>query len=281
MNADPLEPGVTPRAALVRAGIVPLYTEPAAPATLISQLVLGMRVEILEQRANWRYVRGEDNYTGWLHYGYLQEGVEAWAAAWERGANGEAVVSLGADLVDAQGEPLLRAPWAARLIRTIRGEYLLPDGRQALLHAGEVIDLDRLHDRFPPRAESIIRTARRWIGTPYLWGGLTRAGADCSGFAQAVFWMHGIALPRDSYLQADAGAGVTINDFEALAPGDLLFFAEHSERVSHVAISMGGSRVIHAAVTNGAVAVDDLASIAPFPQRLRDTFVRARRLLPG
>jgi gamma-D-glutamyl-L-lysine dipeptidyl-peptidase len=156
--------------------------------------------------------------------------------------------------------------------------FRLPRRRSAILESGEVIDIDRLQDRFPPRADSLVRTARRWLGTPYLWGGLTRTGADCSGFAQAVFWMHGIALPRDSHLQAAVGVPVD-GGMEAWRPGDLIFFAEFDERVSHVAICIGGTRIIHAALTNGAVAANDLAGVDPLETRLREAFVQARRFL--
>jgi gamma-D-glutamyl-L-lysine dipeptidyl-peptidase len=247
------------------------------PAALTSQLVVGMRIEILGEQDRWLQVRGEDGYEGWTHRGYLAEGDVEWATAWERGAGGEAVVSLGAELVDAEGQARLRAPWGGRLIRSTPLEFLLPDGVTARLESGEVVDLDRLQDRFPTRADSLVRTARRWLGSPYLWGGITRTGADCSGFAQAVCWMHGIALPRDSRQQARIGTPVE-GDEDAWRAGDLLFFAEYDDRISHVAICTGGTQIIHAAVTNGAVSTNDLAGTQPLEVRLRNAFVGARRL---
>src|SRR5690606_5530080 len=112
---------------------------------------------------------------------------------------------------------------------------------------------------------SIARTARRWIGAPYLWGGVTQLGVDCSGLAQAVMWMHGIALPRDSDLQARIGSRV---DYDAaltqLRAGDLLFFAEPGERITHVAISGGEGSIVHSALGNGGVAANDLNGELPF-----------------
>ncbi len=146
---------------------------------------------------------------------------------------------------------------------------------------GEVVDVDRLTDRFPPRGESVARTARRWHGSPYLWGGVTQSGVDCSGFSQAVLWMHGAALPRDSDLQAKVGHAVESGpDFSELYAGDLVFFAEDGERISHVAISLGGSIIIHSALSNGGVEVNDLLGEAEFEVRLRSLFTHARRLLP-
>jgi hypothetical protein len=265
---------------LVRAAIAPVYLDPALPAAQISQLVLGMRLDLLARRGDWLRIRGEDGYLGWVHEGYVQLGEREWAKAWERGSSGEPVVSLGAEMIDEEGRALARLPWGARVVRSA-GAYELPDGARGTIGSGEVIDIDRLVDRFPPRGDSIARTARRWHGTPYLWGGVTQAGADCSGFAQAVMWMHGIALPRDSDLQARLGEEVDpTDDFSGLRAGDLLYFAEHSARISHVAIALGGGPIVHSALANGGVATNNMAGELPFEERLRRLFVHARRLLP-
>lgn len=265
---------------VARAAIVPVYLDPALPAAQISQLVLGMRFDLLARRGDWLRVRGEDGYLGWVHEGYVRLGERDWAETWERGSYGEPVVSLGAELVDEDGSALARLPWGARVLR-FGSSYELPDTRRGTIANGEIIDVDRLADRFPARGDSIARTARRWHGTPYLWGGVTMSGADCSGLAQAVMWMHGIALPRDSDLQARVGIPVEAGtDFARLRAGDLLFFAEHSARVSHVAISLGGPWIIHSALSNGGVAVNVMTGQLPFEERLRRLFTEARRLLP-
>lgn len=265
---------------LVRAAVAPVYLAPALPAAQISQLVLGMRLDLLARRGDWLRVRGEDGYLGWVHEGYVRLGERGWAETWERGSNGEPVVSIGAELVDEDGRALARLPWGSRVVR-FASTFELPDGRRGVIGSGELVDVDRLSDRFPPRGESVARTARRWHGTPYLWGGVTMGGADCSGFAQAVMWMHGVALPRDSDLQARVGVPVEPDDeFVGLRAGDLLFFAEHSARISHVAISLGGAYIIHSALGNGGVAINVLTGELDFEQRLRKLFVEARRLLP-
>ncbi len=265
---------------LVRSAVAPVYLDPALPAAQISQLVLGMRFDLLARRGEWLRVRGEDGYLGWVHEGYVRLGERDWAESWERGSTGEPVVSLGAELLDEDGRALARLPWGARVVR-VAGSFELPDGRRGTIGTGELVDVDRLADRFPSRGDSVARTARRWYGTPYLWGGVTRSGADCSGFAQAVMWMHGVALPRDSDLQARIGVSVEPqDDFSGLRAGDLLFFAEHSARISHVAIALGAGQIIHSALGNGGVATNGMTGELPFEQRLRTLFVHARRLLP-
>lgn len=267
--------------ALVRAAIAPLQAEPRVSSTQVSQYVLGQRLDLLSRRGAWYRVRGEDGYVGWIHRGYLEPGTRTWAEAWERGRSGEPVISLGVELADEEGRVFLRPPWGARLLRTAKGRFQIPDGRRGSIVAGEVVDADRLKDRFPPRGESVIRTARLWMGAPYLWGGVTPAGADCSGFVQAVFWVHGIALRRDSDQQVAAGTAIEPGEqFRELRAGDVLFFAEESGRVSHVALSAGGGHIIHAAVSNGGVATNDLNGDLELEVRLRRELVEARRVLP-
>jgi gamma-D-glutamyl-L-lysine dipeptidyl-peptidase len=266
--------------ALVRAAVAPLYAAPRLPAPQISQLVVGMRVEVLAREREWARIRGEDGYVGWIHDGYLQVGPEEWAYDWERGAAGESVLSLGADLLDEHGRIIVRLPWGGRLMRR-DGSYHLPDGRCGVTVVGDVVPCDRLCEAFPQRGESVARTASRWFGVPYLWGGVTFNGVDCSGLTQSVMWVHGVALPRDSDLQARTGAAVALDDtLAALRPADLLYFADPGQRISHVAISLGGSLIIHSALGNGGVFIDDLNGHAPLQQKLRAMLVAARRMLP-
>lgn len=268
--------------ALVRSAIAPVYPDPQLSSGLSSQYVLGHRLDLLERREPWWRVRGEDNYVGWVHQGYLRRCGREQAEAWERGEQGEAVVSLGGTLVDETDRAVALLPWGARVVREAGDRFRLPDGRVGrLASGGEVIAADRLADRFPTRGESVIRTARRWMGTPYVWGGVVQAGADCSGYVQSVFWLHGIALPRDSDMQARVGAQVEPGTgFDQLRVGDLLYFSEHGERVTHVAISIGGARIIHSSLSNGGVAEDDLTGDSAIQEMLRGTFQVARRVLP-
>lgn len=266
---------------LVRAAIAPVHGEPRVSATQVSQYVLGHRLDLLSRRDGWWRVRGEDGYIGWVHHGYVQEGDAEWAQEWERAEGGEPVVALGSELLDEAGRTFMRLPWGARLVRDAPRRLRLPDGRRGEPGDGELVNVDRLRDWFPARGESATRTARRWIGTPYLWGGVTPAGADCSGFVQSVFWLHGIALPRDSDLQARVGEKVDPGEaYEHLRPGDLLYFSERPDRITHVAISLGGSAIIHSALSNGGVEVNDLLGDRETERELNRIFTLARRVAP-
>lgn len=266
--------------ALVRAPIAPLYRHPTMNSTQVSQYVLGARVTLLSVRGRFYRVRGEDAHVGWIHRGYLIVGEPAWALGWERAEHGDPVVSIGAEVHDQDGRTFARLPWGARVIQQAGGRILLPDGCTGHLGAGEVVPADRLWDRFPARGDSIVRTARRWMGAPYLWGGVTPNGVDCSGLVQSVHWIHGVALPRDSDMQARVGAAIEPGaGFERLRAGDLLFFAE-KRKVTHVALSLGGPAIIHSSASNGVVALNDLRGDLDVEKLLRRIFVGARRLLP-
>lgn len=268
-------------AALVRAGLAPVHALAEIRSTQITQYVMGHRLELLSRSGRWWRVRGEDGYVGWVHEGYLQVGSPEWARQWEVGVEGEPVVSLGTDLLDDDERVFARMPWGARLIRDHPRRFRLPDGRRGTLREeGQVIAADRLSDRFPLRGESIVRTARLWWGTPYVWGGVTPLGADCSGFVQSVFWMHGVALPRDSEMQSSTGAQLPLDELAALRAGDLLFFSDRSDRrVTHVAISLGGPDIIHCGLANGGVEFNRVGGELELEQRLLAELVSLRRVL--
>jgi cell wall-associated NlpC family hydrolase len=125
-------------------------------------------------------------------------------------------------------------------------------------------------------ASRVLRTADSYVGTKYVWGGSTpREGFDCSGFTKYVLAKHGVTIPRVSRDQARAGKAVTA-DFGLLRPGDLLFFAEPGEAISHVAIYVGSGVILHASGALGEVGYTDLNTGGDWYIAY---FVAARRML--
>jgi cell wall-associated NlpC family hydrolase len=108
-------------------------------------------------------------------------------------------------------------------------------------------------------ASAVLNTAEDYLGVPYVWGGTTPRGFDCSGFVQYVFRRHGVELPRTSRQQAVVGlaVGATVS---ALRAGDLMFFATNGRRIDHVAIYAGNNEIIHSSSSGGGVGYDNLSS---------------------
>ena len=125
------------------------------------------------------------------------------------------------------------------------------------------------------RRAQIVADAFRFVGVPYLWGGCSALGIDCSGFARLLHQLVGLGLPRDADMQFNAGKPV---DFP-YQPGDLLFFGENgrsaSPKITHVAVSLGDWRIIHSSRSRNGVYVDDVQGVA----HLRESFVAARTFI--
>jgi hypothetical protein len=158
------------------------------------------------------------------------------------------------------------------------GAYLTPDER---VQSGEVIDSDERATSFPTEGSAIGRSARLYFeGTSYFWGGVTPWGADCSGFVQSVYWLHGLQLQRDAWQQATQGVAASDDPVNAAA-GDLLFFSDRLDRhVSHGAISLGGGCLVHLALGRGGYAVEKLDDTRdPYVRKLLERFVTSRRVL--
>lgn len=263
---------------VVSAAVAPMLSGPEIRGTQVSQAVLGSRVVVYRRNGRWLQCKAPDGYIGWIHAGYLALMDESAAREWETGTEGEPWLSLGAEVRADNGEVLMRLPWGARVIREGADAVRLPDGRRGR-PVGELLPAAARALAFPASGEAVAETAVRWLGAPYLWGGLTMGGVDCSGFVQALWRMHGVTIPRDSDQQSRSGQPVECGeDFCDLRAGDLLFFAETPGRCSHVTLSVGGSRIIHSSLGNGGVAWNDLAGRRSYERELRRLFLWARRV---
>ncbi|MDZ7267254.1 MAG: C40 family peptidase [candidate division KSB1 bacterium] len=278
------------RFAIVRTAVANMRSAPEHPAELSNQLLMGSLLSLLKKERGWYYAQAEDGYLGWLPSSSLkvvtQEGLDAWLA-------GDLVAFNRLDGVvhhepRAGALPVSALVWGCTLRRLetlesktgagkqkwVRVE--LPDGRQGFVEAELLSERDKVFPTTPGTTAGVVATAQKFLGVPYLWGGTSPNGFDCSGFTQMVFRLNGVALLRDASQQARQGDAVDAGrNFENLQPADLLFFGEQEDRISHVAISLGGPRFIHASdfVEINSLAEED----EDYSAYRRETFRFARR----
>jgi gamma-D-glutamyl-L-lysine dipeptidyl-peptidase len=251
-------------AATVRSPVAPMHGEPGIASPMISQQVAGHPVDVLDEEGDWVRARGEDGYEGWMHSGFLTRAPNAVMSQNKDAAR----ISLGCVTRTAKGEP-----------RSLPLRAILSSDETAT--SGETIESTQRAQRLPLEPIAITQSAQRFfVGTSYLWGGVTPWGADCSGLVQSVFALHGLQLPRDAWQQAELGrdAGRDIGELRA---ADLLFFSDRADqRVTHVGVALGDRRMVHLALGRGGYAVERLNDRDdPFVAKLRDRFLFARRVL--
>jgi len=274
-----------------------LRAEPRHAAELVSQMVLGEEALVLRARGDWLQVQTGDRYVAWAHRGSLLRRDPADPAGFRdrlferRPPPGRWVVTTrGARAVE---EPAPYAPPVADLVQgaivevaQTRGrfvEIVLPDGVSGWVWRGGLAPADLLAERFTPDGRAVLEHGEQFLGLPYLWGGTSEKGFDCSGFVQRLYGLHGVPLPRDSDQQAGFGEPVEPGpDWSGVADGDLAFFSEDGARATHVGILAEGGRLLHASTGRNGVWWDALDRSAgthdEYAGRLADSLTAVRRL---
>lgn len=237
-------------------------------AEMVTQMLNGTPVEVLWQEKNWVYARQADGYLGWTYLPYLAE-----MQAPQPTHLVVAPVALLRDAPQPQAGPVTRILGGTAIcVADISGNWArldLPGGWKGWLPVDDLRAMDALPVEANQRRTQMEEDAFRMIGVPYLWGGCSANGIDCSGFAQLLHRWVGITIPRDADMQFDAGKPVE----PPFNPGDLLFFGEQGEfrRITHVTISLGGWRIIHSSRSRNGVQVDDVQAVPS----LRDSYLCA------
>ena len=248
------------------AAIAPMLCEPDVKTTQVSQLLHGHIALVVERNGLWLHVKGADGYPGWVHQGYVVTMPAPVPPLAETGWNDPRPLSLGCAVRDEHGATR-KLPLGA----------LVTEGQERF--GGLAMTLEERRKSFPPEADSITASAMTFFeGTSYEWGGVTPWGCDCSGLVSSSFHLHGVNVPRDAWMQATTGEPV--EGIRDLRPADLLFFSDEPDgKITHVAISLGGTRVVHLALGRGGYAVDDLESGDEYTDLLLKRYRFGRRVL--
>lgn len=256
--------------AIIQVSVSNLYLHPDYRSEVVSQGLLWEQVELLEEIEDFGRIRQQDGYQSWISTQQLAESgaAETSGLEWRLVRSHSARILLAPDTSSAAVRdvvvgsrlPVLRekGQWS---------EVVLPAGEKGWLHNHHFGEIG------PASIDSILALAREFLGYQYSWGGKTPKGFDCSGFVQTVFGLHGIQMPRDAHLQHKTHS--LSNDHRQARAGDLLFFGENPEKATHVAISLGESRFIHA---YGLVRENSLApSDGDFSPKHLETFLSVNR----
>jgi gamma-D-glutamyl-L-lysine dipeptidyl-peptidase len=241
-----------------------LYEKPTFGMPLSSELCYGTELEILEEQGRWVFARQRDGYLGWVYKSYLTEKMPASAT--------HLVLTSSYGLraqPDRESQVVTRVMSGTGVcVEETQGEWAKvvahKTGWMPISFLRPVTALPRTLEE---KRTALREDSARMMGVPYLWGGTSGNGIDCSGFVRLLHRWIGLDIPRDADMQYAAAKPVE-PPFEA---GDLLFFAESGSdrKITHVGMSLGGWKMIHASRSNNGVYMDDVQE----RESLRQIFV--------
>jgi len=227
--------------AICNLAIIPLRAEPSDRSEIVSQVLFGEHFEILEKQNQWAKIKLQyDDYEGWVDSKQYQPISEKSFLSLSKDA-----IILNSDLVEYVTSPanlLLPIPLGASLSFLNHSEINTDNFEFEGMKISGV----------KPKA-NLIASAYMYLNAPYLWGGKTPFGIDCSGLTQMVYKLNGYKLLRDASQQSTQGEALSF--IEESEPGDLAFFDNEEGKIIHVGIMMENNYIIHA---SGKVRIDRL-----------------------
>ena len=222
--------------------IIPCRKEPADQSEMVSQLLFGDHFKVLEKRKKWSRIRNAfDKYESWID----NKQYQLVSSEFYRSLDTETpiysndLISIASGLENVSVNVLL----GSRLPKYDNGTLKIENDSFQI--STEITSNENRTKK------QLVTNALRFLNVPYLWGGVSPLGIDCSGFTQLIYKLNGMQLPRDAYQQAELGESLSF--VEEAEPGDLAFFDNEEGNIIHVGIVLENNHIIHA---SGKVRID-------------------------
>lgn len=234
---------------LITVSVCNVRSIPAHDAEMVTQALMGTPVRILDNRGGWFLVQMPDSYIGWVR-STVAELTDDELAAW-KGSERLIYLAQNGLITDGRGEAVSDIVFGGVIAKSgARGEnwtVVLPDGRTGEVKKGETADFSKWAESASIEPQGLVRFARSFLGVPYLWGGTSSKGLDCSGYTKTIYLSGGVIMTRDASGQYKYGDEVSIEQpCESLAPADLLYFGSVKGRITHTGMFIGDTEYIHA-----------------------------------
>lgn len=239
------------KAGICNLPVIAMRAQPSEKSEMVSQILYGETYDIYDTQSKWALIHTHfDAYEGWISINQLEQ----------------------------IPEPIENNNQTKRekILTSLTGKIITTDKNNLLISFGSSLQIDPLtgfnHDTIVEgefhevetfKRDHLISYAHKLLGVPYLWGGRSVFGMDCSGFSQIIFKASGYRLMRDASLQANQG--ITVNFIQEAEPGDLAFFDNEEGQIVHVGILSDNKTVIHA---SGCVRIDSIDHHGIFNEKL-------------
>lgn len=274
--------------ALVTISVANIRSQPKHSAELATQALMGTPLKVLKKEGGWYLVQTPDQYISWVDQAGIHLLTENELDTWYRGPKLVFTAQTGY-VWEVPDQKDRVSDLVAGDILTFRNEtkdffeVSLPDGRSGWVAKSEMLPWESWISSRETSEEKLISTAKQMMGAPYLWGGTSVKGMDCSGFTKTIFYLNGQIIPRDASQQINEGEEIdTDKNWEKLEVGDLLFFGEKAtsdkkERVVHVGMWIGNNEFIH---SRGRVRISSFDPESPLYDEYEiNRYLRTKRII--
>jgi hypothetical protein len=274
--------------ALVTISVANIRSNPKHSAELATQALMGTPLNVLKESDGWFLVQTPDGYLSWVDRAGIHllspDDLEGWHVKPK-----VVYTELNGHVWNSPNQEEMVSDVVAGDILTLEGEngndlkVALPDGRIGFISSQESMLFEDWIATRSTSPEKLISTAKQMLGVPYLWGGTSIKGVDCSGFTKTIYFLNGQIIPRDASQQVNEGEEIdTEKNWEKLEVGDLLFFGEKAteekkERVVHVGMWIGNGEFIH---SRGRVRISSFDPNSPnYDEYELNRYLRTKRII--